>query len=103
MVHAVLAVKSIVLSRHTMRKLNKAQLLNDIEKRKVNNFNTCVKPKLGDSITLPPQHIPNKHIVTDNGVREFNSVMNIDEPDFDSFTIYTDYFDSDNVETLRNQ
>ena len=44
------------------------------------NFNTCVKPKLGHYITLPPHHVPNKHIGIDKDVREFNYVMNIYDP-----------------------
>ena len=53
MAQAVLTVKATVVPRRTMRKLTKAELLSDVEKRKRSSFYSIIKSKLGDSITLP--------------------------------------------------
>ena len=55
MAQAVLTSKATVVPRRTMRKLTKAELLSDIEKRNRYTFDELIKSKLGNSITLPPQ------------------------------------------------
>ena len=91
MAQAVLTVKATVVPRRTMRKLTKVELLSDIEKRKRSSFDSIIKSKLGDSITLPPQPQPIE--------QDLN--IDIDDPYFDSLPKDTDPVDPDNVATLH--
>ena len=93
MAQAVLTVKATVVPRRTMRRLTKAELLSDIEKRKRANFDEFIKSKLGDSITLPP--LPTKP-KPDLGI-------DIDDPYFDSLPKDTDPVDPNNVATFEYQ
>ena len=91
MAQAVLTSKGTVVPRRTMRKLTKAELLSEIEKKKRQTFDDYIKSKLGDSLSPPPHHPIND---------KPDSIIDINDPDlldFDSLPSDTDPVNSDGI------
>ena len=88
---AVPTSKGTVVPRRIMRKITKAENIDEKENKKRTTFDEFIKSKLGDSMTLPPQNLPSTP----------DSYIDIDDPDLDSLPKDTDPVDSDNVATFE--
>ena len=84
-----------------MHKVTKSGILINADERKRENFDTYVPSKLGDFTTLPLQSKQNEGAVINNYGREFNSVIDIEDLDFDSLHVDDNPVDSDNFVTFE--
>ena len=68
MAQAILTSKGTVVPRRSVRPLNKAELVSDIEKRKRTVFDDLIAKKLGTSMTKPPKPPDNVEPYSDGNV-----------------------------------
>ena len=88
-----------VVPRRTLRRLTAAELVNPVEIKKRNDFDSQIKMLLGDSLTLPPSDPPPLHLE----LADFSADVGDEDydPIFDSLPHDEDPVTSQNAATLE--
>ena len=92
MAQAVLTSKGTAIPRHTLRKLNRAELYSKVEKRKHNVCDGIITSKLGSSIFSPAKPLPRDHVLYSDDI----------EPDLISLPDHNDPIDKNGVAVFEN-
>ena len=83
MAQAILTSKGTVVPRRSVRPLNKAELVSDIEKRKRTVFDDLIAKKLGTSMTKPPKPPDNVEPYSDGNLDPI-SIDDVNEDPIDN-------------------
>ena len=92
MAQTVLTSKGTIIPRRTLRKLTRAELYYEVEKRKRDIFDGVVTSKLGSSISFPTKPLPRDHVPYADDV----------EPDLISLPDDNDPVDANGVAVFEN-